>query len=130
MAIKYIITPQTAAHHYLVKLVFTASANSHKLTLPVWIPGSYMVREFSKNIIRLSANQNSQTISNRQIDKNNWLLDGLDSGIEIEVSYSVYAYEYGIRSAFLDAKRGYFMKMVFIKYSLLSYPMLGKLLVG
>jgi predicted metalloprotease with PDZ domain len=108
MAIKYIITPQTAAHHYLVKLVFTASANSHKLTLPVWIPGSYMVREFSKNIIRLSASQNSQTISNRQIDKNNWLLDGLDSGIEIEVSYSVYAYEYGIRSAFLDAKRGYF----------------------
>lgn len=108
MAIKYIITPQTAVHHYLVKLVFTAEANSHKLTLPVWIPGSYMVREFSKNIITLVASQNSQTITSRQIDKNNWLLEGLITGKNIEVSYTVYAYEYGIRTAFLDAERGYF----------------------
>ena len=108
MTIRYIVTPQTAAHHYLVKLIFTARAQSHQLTLPVWIPGSYMVREFSKNIITLGASQNNQTITSRQIDKNNWLLEGLAVGDLVEVSYTVYAYEYGIRTAFLDAKRGYF----------------------
>lgn len=108
MTIRYIVTPQTAAHHYLVKLIFTARAQSHQLTLPVWIPGSYMVREFSKNIITLGASQNNQTIASRQIDKNNWLLEGLTAGDQVEVSYTVYAYEYGIRTAFLDAKRGYF----------------------
>ncbi len=108
MTIRYIVTPQTAAHHYLVKLIFTARAQSHQLTLPVWIPGSYMVREFSKNIITLGASQNNQTISSCQIDKNNWLLEGLTAGDQVEVSYTVYAYEYGIRTAFLDAKRGYF----------------------
>jgi predicted metalloprotease with PDZ domain len=108
MTIRYIVTPQTAAHHYLVKLIFTARAQSHQLTLPVWIPGSYMVREFSKNIITLGASQNNQTISSCQIDKNNWLLEGLTAGDQVEVSYTIYAYEYGIRTAFLDAKRGYF----------------------
>ncbi len=108
MTIRYIVTPQTAAHHYLVKLIFTARAQSHQLTLPVWIPGSYMVREFSKNIITLGASQNNQTISSCQIDKNNWLLENLTTGDQVEVSYTVYAYEYGIRTAFLDAKRGYF----------------------
>ncbi|TXI98782.1 MAG: M61 family peptidase, partial [Neisseriales bacterium] len=39
---------------------------------------------------------------------NNWLLEGLTAGDQVEVSYTVYAYEYGIRTAFLDAKRGYF----------------------
>ncbi len=108
MAFKYIITPQTAAHHYLVKLVFTAHAQSHQLTLPVWIPGSYMVREFSKNIIKLTATRNSQAIISHQVDKNNWLLEDLTAGDQVEASYNVYAYEYGIRTAFLDAKRGYF----------------------
>lgn len=108
MTIRYIVTPQTAAHHYLVKLIFTARAQSHQLTLPVWIPGSYMVREFSKNIITLGASQNNQTISSCQINKNNWLLEGLTAGDQVEVSYTVYACEYGIRTAFLDAKRGYF----------------------
>lgn len=108
MTIRYIVTPQTTAHHYLVKLIFTARAQSHQLTLPVWIPGSYMVREFSKNIITLGASQNNQTIRSCQINKNNWLLEGLTAGDQVEVSYTVYAYEYGIRTAFLDAKRGYF----------------------
>jgi predicted metalloprotease with PDZ domain len=43
-----------------------------------------------------------------QITKNEWLLDGLKVGQEVSISYNVYAYEYGIRTAFLDFTRGYF----------------------
>lgn len=108
MTIHYQITPLTAAHIYQVKLTFIAIDAKQQLSLPVWIPGSYMVREFSKNIIQLSASSQHKEILAEQITKNQWQLSGLEIGTSVEVSYEVYAYEYGIRTAFLDASRGYF----------------------
>lgn len=108
MTISYKIKPQVEAHIYAVQLNFTATANIHKLYLPVWIPGSYMVREFSKNIIEIGAIQAHSQITVEQVNKNNWSISGLEIGKQVCVNYTVYAYEYGIRTAFLDYTRGYF----------------------
>jgi predicted metalloprotease with PDZ domain len=70
MTIHYQITPLTAAHIYQVKLTFIAIDAKQQLSLPVWIPGSYMVREFSKNIIQLSASSQHKEILAEQITKN------------------------------------------------------------
>ncbi|MDD3265660.1 MAG: PDZ domain-containing protein [Burkholderiales bacterium] len=102
--IQYIINPQTNKHIYDVTLRFMASKNTHDLYLPAWIPGSYMIREFSKNIIKISTNFGAIY----QQNKNTWGITNLEAGKMVEVSYQVYAYEYGIRTAFLDNYRGYF----------------------
>ena len=104
--VNYKITLHPEKHIYNVTLTFTPTTDSHKLYLPVWIPGSYMVREFSKNIIDVNLQSTNGRIE--QITKNEWLLDGLKVGQEVSISYNVYAYEYGIRTAFLDFTRGYF----------------------
>ena len=57
MAISYQITPCSQKHLYQVQLSFIATSAHQELSLPTWIPGSYMVREFSKNIITLSVSQ-------------------------------------------------------------------------
>ena len=106
MAISYQVTPLPASHSYQVKLSFRAIALKQIIKLPVWIPGSYMLREFSKNIISLVMNLPGQTLE--QISKNSWLLSGVAIGDKVELSYLVYAYEVGIRTAWLDFSRGYF----------------------
>ena len=108
MAISYQITPSPQKHLYQVQLSFIATSAHQELSLPTWIPGSYMVREFSKNIIALSVSQAQIALSSEQINKNTWLISGLEVGLSVSVNYTVYAYEYGIRTAFLDHARGYF----------------------
>ena len=105
MTIHYTIQPLTNQHIYEVTLSFTATNSHQLLRLPVWIPGSYMVREFSKNIISLST---AEPIKCEQISKNEWQLNNLDIGKMVNVNYMVYAYEFGIRTAYLDHLRGYF----------------------
>ena len=108
MAIGYQITPSPQKHLYQVQLSFIATSAHQELSLPTWIPGSYMVREFSKNIIALSVSQAQIELRSEQINKNTWLISGLEVGLSVSVNYTVYAYEYGIRTAFLDHTRGYF----------------------
>ena len=52
-AIRYRVgLADAAAHRYRVTLVVPAPAAEQGLSLPVWIPGSYMVREFGRHLIR------------------------------------------------------------------------------
>ena len=104
--IKYTIIPTINSHIYHVKLSFVATFSFHILKLPVWIPGSYMVREFSKNIVSIDPVQVSHKLV--QLDKNTWEISNLMPDTDVNVIYNVYAYEFGIRTAFLDFTRGYF----------------------
>jgi predicted metalloprotease with PDZ domain len=106
--LKYIITPNTHSHIYLVKLQFTPNNATIKVKLPTWIPGSYMIREFSKNIINISAIQNKTPVKVQQTDKNTWKLSKLIINKHVIISYEVYAYDAGIRTAYIDSNRGYF----------------------
>ncbi len=108
MAISYQITPFPERHVYKVSLTFVATGASQLIKLPTWIPGSYMIREFSRQIITIAAKQGANEIWVEQLNKNSWQLSLLNIGEMVEVSYEVYAYEYGIRTAFLDLNRGYF----------------------
>lgn len=108
-AVYYMISLNLAKHTYNVTLSFIAKQPKHTLKLPTWIPGSYMLREFSKNIIYLSAKQPLKPIIiTQQLNKNTWQVSDLMVNIQVEVSYEVYAYDLGIRHAYLDNNRGYF----------------------
>ena len=45
------------AHLYRVTLTVPQPAAEQRLSLPVWIPGSYLVREFARHLSRLEARQ-------------------------------------------------------------------------
>lgn len=106
--IDYQIKLNPSSHIYSVTLQFLANKIEHKLKLPTWIPGSYMLREFSKNIINISVTQNGKNVECIQTEKNTWVLSNLNIAGKVSVCYTVYAYEFGIRTAFLDSERGYF----------------------
>ena len=95
------------AHLFAVTLDITRPARSQKLTLPVWIPGSYLVREFSQHLQHLSARQGSQALAVKQLDKHRWQVE-TDGQRTLSLRWEVYAFDASVRTAFLDATRGFF----------------------
>ncbi len=95
------------AHLYRVTITVAQPQVVQRLALPVWIPGSYLVREFSKNLQNLVARQRGRPRDIRQIDKCHWELD-CDPGHTLELQYEIYALDDSVRTAWLDPSRGFF----------------------
>jgi predicted metalloprotease with PDZ domain len=95
------------AHLFRVTLTVAEPAALQTVSLPVWIPGSYLVREFSKNLQNLSARQGRQTPSVVQVNKCTWQIVCRPSQ-PLVLSYEVYAFDNSVRTAWLDSQRGFF----------------------
>lgn len=89
-------------HTFEVALTIPAhQADTLTLTLPAWIPGSYMIRDFARNITALTATTaGGDRIASHKTDKQTWQLH--TGGEAVTVSYSVYAYDLSVRSAFIN----------------------------
>ncbi len=95
------------AHRFRVTLRVERPAAEQRVSLPVWIPGSYLVREFARHLSGLEAHQEGRAIDLRQLDKASWLAPCRGSAA-LTVSYFVHAFDVSVRSAYLDARRGFF----------------------
>ncbi|HZT54926.1 MAG TPA: peptidase M61, partial [Burkholderiaceae bacterium] len=95
------------AHLFRVSVRIPAPAAEQRLSLPAWIPGSYLVREFARHLSGLSASQGRRAVPLAQLDKATWLAR-CEGGATLTVSYLVYAFDTSVRAAFLDAQRGFF----------------------
>ncbi len=95
------------AHLFSVTLTIDNPVALQRVELPVWIPGSYLVREFSKNLQNLRATQGRRKLSTHQIDKCSWQIECVPEK-PLELRYEVCAYDNSVRTAWLDADRGFF----------------------
>ncbi len=97
----------TKAHTFRVTLTIPAPAAVQVVSLPVWIAGSYMVREFGRHLSRLQARQGRSVRPVRQLDKTTWQVD-CQGAAALELQYEVYAFDTSVRTAFLSDSRGFF----------------------
>jgi predicted metalloprotease with PDZ domain len=95
------------AHQFRVTLTIPSPQAQQRVSLPVWIPGSYMVREFARHISQLQARQGRRAVTLTQLDKTTWQADCTGRGA-LTLSCRVYAFDTSVRTAFLDAARGFF----------------------
>ncbi|MEY4295492.1 MAG: hypothetical protein RLY82_1180, partial [Pseudomonadota bacterium] len=95
------------AHLFRVALTIPNPAQNQILKLAAWIPGSYLVREFSKQLQALTAKQNGKKIEVLQTDKNTWQFAN-SAAKPITITYLVYAFDASVRTAYLDGARGFF----------------------
>jgi predicted metalloprotease with PDZ domain len=95
------------AHLYAVELeIPRPHAPSLVLDMPAWIPGSYMIRDFAKNIVRIGAADSTGPLELEKLDKQTWRLSSPHGPVTIR--YQVYAWELSVRAAHLDRTHGYF----------------------
>ncbi len=95
------------AHLFQVTLTIARPAALQRVSLPVWIPGSYLVREFAKNLQGLQAQQGKDSAGVTQLDKSSWQISCTPAR-PLVLRYQVHAHDNSVRTAWLDANRGFF----------------------
>lgn len=108
--IRYTITPSNpAAHLFRVSCtVDTPDPAGQRFSLPVWIPGSYMIREFARNIVTITAEADGRSVRLDKLDKNTWQAAPVGPGKALTLRYDVYAWDLSVRAAHLDSTHGFF----------------------
>lgn len=94
-------------HTYSVMLHLDAPDPAGQVfSLPAWIPGSYMVREFAKNVVSISAQSGGKPVPLTKRDKHTWVAAPCAGALTVD--YTVYAWDLSVRTAHLDATHGFF----------------------
>jgi predicted metalloprotease with PDZ domain len=106
--IRYQIHPlRPEAHLFEITLtVPEPTPEGQSLSLPAWIPGSYMIRDFARHIVTIVAHQGEQELAIAKLDKQTWQLPPVSG--PVTVRYQVYAWDLSVRGAHLDTTHGYF----------------------
>jgi len=74
--------------------------------MPVWAPGSYLVREFSKNVEGFKASAAGKPVKFEKVRKNIWRIYGAKAN-QLKINYRVYAFEVSVRTSFVDASHAF-----------------------
>ncbi len=98
------------AHVFEVQVtVLHPAVSGQRFALPVWIPGSYLVREFARNIVEIRAfggRDAKRTLEITKLDKNTWEVAPHKGPITL--IYSVYALDASVRAAHFDTTHAFF----------------------
>ncbi|MCA3184146.1 MAG: peptidase M61, partial [Cupriavidus sp.] len=109
--IRYAIAPlQPEAHLFAVTVtVDVPDPAGQVFTLPAWIPGSYMIRDFARNIVRIRADAGRVQVPLTKLDKQTWQAAPVPPQAgPLTLSYEVYAWDLSVRSAHLDTTHGFY----------------------
>lgn len=107
-SIHYSIIPKNPqAHLFQVTLtILEPDSVGQRVSLPAWIPGSYLIRDFAKHIVQLSAESHDHRLTVQKLDKSTWCC--APSVEPLVISYEVYAWDDSVRAAHLDITHGFF----------------------
>jgi predicted metalloprotease with PDZ domain len=100
--------PKPNNHYFEVTMTLNdLHGKSLDVKMPVWAPGSYMVREFAKNVNQVRAvDELGNQLVVAKTSKNTWNIKR-NGARTIKVSYDVYAFELSVRTSFLDASHAF-----------------------
>ena len=113
--VQYTIWPADLyGHRFHVQLrIEIPNPNGQIIQMPAWIPGSYLIRDFSKHIESIKAYGLPENKSGKRnllnlerLDNDRWKLPKIVSPVEINTI--VYAFDSSVRAAYLDDERGFF----------------------
>ena len=110
-AIQYTVWPvDLHGHRFRIKLhIANPDSNGQIVQMPAWIPGSYLIRDFSKQIESIDAyltTGSRKKLVLERIDNDHWRLPPVNGPIEILTT--VYAFDSSVRAVYLDTERAFF----------------------
>ncbi|WP_432710514.1 M61 family metallopeptidase [Pedobacter sp.] len=99
------IEPQ--AHYAEVQMDLSGLQKEYTdVKMPVWAPGSYLIREFEKNVEGFKASAAGKSLKAEKIDKNTWRVFHANANA-VKINYRVYAFEISVRTSFIDADHAF-----------------------
>lgn len=95
------------AHYAEVEMTISGLVKDYvDVKMPVWAPGSYLVREFSKSVEGFAATANGKALKYEKVRKNAWRVYSAKAGA-IKINYRVYAFEVSVRTSFIDESHAF-----------------------
>ncbi|MHB1177344.1 MAG: M61 family metallopeptidase [Daejeonella sp.] len=96
------------AHYADVEMEISGiKADQIDLKMPVWTPGSYLIREFAKNVEGFKASgSDGKNLEANKINKNTWRIS-TDKNSSLKISYRVYSFEISVRTSFVDESHAF-----------------------
>lgn len=100
--------PEAQAHYVDVEMTLKGiNERFIEVRMPVWAPGSYLIREFPKNVEAFSVKDDlNNPISSYKTNKNTWHVE-TNGAKSIKIAYRVYAFEVSVRTSFVDASHAF-----------------------
>jgi predicted metalloprotease with PDZ domain len=99
--------PEPHTHYIEVQMLIEGFREKElAVKMPVWAPGSYLVREFARNVEGFKASSPAGALKAVKKDKNTWSVTPAGEG-PVTVSYRVYANELSVRTSFVNEQHGY-----------------------
>lgn len=91
-------------------VALTIHDNSHselRLKFPVWIPGSYKIRDYAKELSNFSVRSSQgRALAWQKCSKSEWVIETRGAR-QIEVSYTIYGGDISVHGAYLDHRYGF-----------------------
>lgn len=101
-AIRYRIEFQEKWHQATIEMSFaTRGAQEVRLMMPVWTPGSYMIREYPRQIESIESYDQNGPLSTTKVDKNHWVVACEKTDV-VNVRYVIYGREMGVRTNWIE----------------------------
>lgn len=75
-------------------------------SLPAWIPGSYLIRDYARHVVHFAAEYDGEAVTARKLDKHTWRVSPVPGPLLVRIS--VYAADPSVRGAWLDRRGGFF----------------------
>jgi predicted metalloprotease with PDZ domain len=98
--------PKPQTHYFEVQMEWEHKGKGDiQFAMPVWAPGSYLVREFERHVEGINATVDGKSAECTKVKKNVWHIRS--NGKKVTLSYRVYAFELSVRSSFLDSRHAY-----------------------
>jgi predicted metalloprotease with PDZ domain len=93
-------------HHFEVECRIENPAAEQRFSLPAWIPGSYLLRDFARHVIHVEAKSGRDALAVEKVAAATWCVRG--AGRTLTLTTTVYALDQSVRGAYLDRQRAYF----------------------
>jgi len=95
------------AHLFEVRLtVANPDPDGQVFTIPAWIPGSYMIRDYAKHVVAIRAESDGRHVALTKLDKSSWQAASTDRAVTLVAE--IYGYDDSVRGAHLDNTHAYF----------------------
>ena len=89
--------------------------NDTDLIMPVWTPGSYLIREFERNVQDFAADANGRALDWMKVNKDTWRVK-MNGARQWRVTYRVYANEFSVRTNELNTDHAFWNNAALLMY--------------
>ena len=96
--------PQPETHYVEVEASFPADHQEQiELMMPVWTPGSYLVRDYSRHVEGVAASAGDRALKISKTRKNRWTVETAGSA-RVDVRYRVYGFELSVQTNWIGSE--------------------------